>query len=267
MGLFDKKYCDICGEKIGLLGNKKLENANMCKNCAAKLSPWFTGRRHTTLDDIKEQLDYREKNKEAVNKFNVTRILGKTKKVYIDEDARKFFVASTSNYKDENPDVLDFSQVVGCDIDIDEHKNEIMKKDKEGKSVSFNPPKYEYKYDFDVIIRVNHPYFNEMKIRVNPSSVVLDRQVGSSGGVTPVPGRILKPGMLKNAALNGEYQTYLTISYDIKDALTHARQTVRDEIDAAKAPKKAVACPWCGATTIPDKNGCCEYCGGAVDQK
>ena len=26
MGLFDKKYCDVCGEKIGLLGNKKLED-------------------------------------------------------------------------------------------------------------------------------------------------------------------------------------------------------------------------------------------------
>lgn len=23
MGLFDKKYCDICGEKIGLLGNRQ----------------------------------------------------------------------------------------------------------------------------------------------------------------------------------------------------------------------------------------------------
>ena len=32
MGLFDKKYCDICGEKIGLLGNRKLENGNLCKN-------------------------------------------------------------------------------------------------------------------------------------------------------------------------------------------------------------------------------------------
>ena len=27
MGLFDKKYCDICGEKIGFLGNCKLEDA------------------------------------------------------------------------------------------------------------------------------------------------------------------------------------------------------------------------------------------------
>ena len=26
MGLFDKKNCDICGEKIGLLGNRKLDS-------------------------------------------------------------------------------------------------------------------------------------------------------------------------------------------------------------------------------------------------
>ena len=43
MGLFDKKYCDICGEKIGLLGNRKLEDGNMCKNCAAKLSSMIEG--------------------------------------------------------------------------------------------------------------------------------------------------------------------------------------------------------------------------------
>lgn len=34
MGLFDKKYCDICGEKIGLLGNCKLDDGNLCKECA-----------------------------------------------------------------------------------------------------------------------------------------------------------------------------------------------------------------------------------------
>ncbi|MBQ2231826.1 MAG: DUF4428 domain-containing protein, partial [Erysipelotrichaceae bacterium] len=49
MGLFDKKYCDICGKEIGLLGNRKLEDGNMCKNCAAKLSHWFTGRKRTSV--------------------------------------------------------------------------------------------------------------------------------------------------------------------------------------------------------------------------
>ena len=32
MGLFDKKICDICGEKIGLLGNRKLDDGNLCKD-------------------------------------------------------------------------------------------------------------------------------------------------------------------------------------------------------------------------------------------
>ena len=39
--LFEKKECAICGGEIGLLGNRKLEDGNCCKNCAAKLSPWF----------------------------------------------------------------------------------------------------------------------------------------------------------------------------------------------------------------------------------
>ncbi len=64
MGLFDKKYCDICGEKIGLLGNRKLENGNLCKECAKKLSPWFSDRRNSTVEEIKAQLAYRAENQE-----------------------------------------------------------------------------------------------------------------------------------------------------------------------------------------------------------
>ena len=58
MGLFDKKYCDICGAQIKFLGNKKLEDGNCCKECASKLSPWFSERRHSTIESIKEQLAY-----------------------------------------------------------------------------------------------------------------------------------------------------------------------------------------------------------------
>ena len=37
MGLFDKKYCDVCGAKIGFLGNRKLEDGNLC--CLRKVCP------------------------------------------------------------------------------------------------------------------------------------------------------------------------------------------------------------------------------------
>mgnify|MGYP000349813611 CR=1 FL=1 len=52
MGLFDKKICDICGEKIGLLGNRKLDDGNLCKDCA-KNCHHVEDRRHSTVEDIK----------------------------------------------------------------------------------------------------------------------------------------------------------------------------------------------------------------------
>jgi len=62
MGLFDKKQCAICGEDIGFLGNRKLADGNMCSKCAAKLSPFFHERKASTIEEIKQQLAYRESN-------------------------------------------------------------------------------------------------------------------------------------------------------------------------------------------------------------
>ena len=42
------------------------------------------------------------------------------------------------------------------------------------------------------------------------------------------------------------------------------RKDVRAAIEAAAAPKTAVTCPHCNASTIPDENGRCEYCGGSM---
>lgn len=142
MGLFDKKYCDICGEKIGLLGNRKLEDGNLCKNCAKKLSPWFSDRRQSTVAEIQEQLAYREANREKVTAFRTTRTLGENTKVLLDEDVGLFMVTAARNLEDANPDVLAFSDVTGCKLDIDESKTEIEYKDKEGNRQSFSPRRY-----------------------------------------------------------------------------------------------------------------------------
>ena len=186
MGLFDKKFCDFCGNKIGLLGNKKLEDANMCKDCASKLSPWFSERRHSTKADIDKQLEYREQNKSAVAAFNATRTLGNTStKLLIDDNARKFMVTSAKDINTANPDVLDFSQAQGCDLDVKEHRTEIRRTDSNGHSVSYNPPRYKYSYEFHAIIRVNHPYFDEMKFALSNGSIEVGEQPmnpGQSGG-------------------------------------------------------------------------------------
>ena len=94
----------------------------MCKECAAKLSPWFGDRRQSTVEEIQKQLSYREANQARVSSFRTTRTLGERMKVLLDEDAGLFMVTSARNLSEANPDVLSFSDVTGCKLDIDERK-------------------------------------------------------------------------------------------------------------------------------------------------
>jgi len=169
--LFEKKNCDICGEEIKLLGNRKLEDGNLCKNCASKLSPWFDERRHSTVEQIRDQLSYREANKKKVASFNKQSVYGKgSTKLYVDNMSKRFAVCSERDFADGNPDILDFVQAIGCDLDINENERE-EKRIVDGKSVSYNPPKFKYSYDFYVTLRVAAPYFDDMKFKLNSSSV------------------------------------------------------------------------------------------------
>lgn len=173
MGLFDKKFCDICGEKIGLLGNRKLEDGNLCKDCAKKLSPFFDERRHSTIEDIKKQLEYREQNKSAVASFRTTNTFecAYGYKLHFDNTAGTFMLQQTSDLVKENPDVVSLSAVTGCFLDIDERKTEIMRENSDGTKVSYTPKRYSYEYDFYIRVTVNHPYFDEIKIKINRSTV------------------------------------------------------------------------------------------------
>ena len=173
MGLFDKKYCDICGEKIGLLGNRKLEDGNMCKDCAKKLSPFFSERRSSTVAEIKQQLAYREQNKQVLAGFSPMFTFGEDYKIYIDPMKQSFVVSrrNPGSWSDENPDVIPLSSVTGCNLRVDEDREEIYTQGKDGERVSYNPPRYKFTYDFYIDINVNNPYFDEITARLNDSDV------------------------------------------------------------------------------------------------
>ena len=173
MGLFDKKYCDICGDKIGLLGNRKLEDGNMCKDCARKLSPFFSERRSSTVEEIKQQLAYREQNKQILAGFSPMFTFGEDDKVYIDPMKQSFVVSrrNPGSWSDENPDVIPLSSVTGCNLRVDEDREEIYTQGKDGEEVSYNPPRYKFTYDFYIDIKVNNPYFDEITVRLNDSEV------------------------------------------------------------------------------------------------
>ncbi len=166
MAMFEKKFCDFCGEKIGLLGNRKLEDGNMCKDCASHISPWLTESRRTTVAEMKEHLAYREANKVKLQSFRPTQTLGNNTKVYIDRNAGTFCVTRQSSPAAANADLLSLSDVTGVDIKIDEDKDEIFM-EVNGQKQSYNPRRYKYEYEFSIEIRVNNRWFNEINFKLS----------------------------------------------------------------------------------------------------
>lgn len=175
--LFDKKECSICGGEIGLLGNRKLEDGNCCKECARKLSPWFDDRRHSTVVEIQQQLAYREENQEALKTFRPTISFGEyyvLRAEMANGVPSRFVVERTDNYIEENADLINFADVTSFNIDIDESDRELKRRNSEGEMVSYIPPRYEHSYDFFAEIYVNNPYFDDIRFRINKETVNLE---------------------------------------------------------------------------------------------
>ena len=147
-----------------MLGSRKVEDGTICSDCTKKLSPFFSERKKSTVADIQQQLQYREQNRQNLNSFNATRTLGNSTKVIIDDTQRKFVVSRKSDYRAENADIIDLSQVTSVRVEYDEDRDEVYTPD----GNSYNPPQYKYEYEIEIHINVNHPYFSEIKFDVTP---------------------------------------------------------------------------------------------------
>ena len=246
MGLFDKKICDICGEKIGLLGNRKLDDGNLCKDCAKKLSPWFEDRRHSTVEDIKRQLEYREKNKKAVMDFCITRQINtRNYNVFIDDNKGNFTVARKLDVN-ENPDIVPLSAVVQCRVDVERQQNEETYTTKDGETVSYQPPVYKYEFDYTMRIKVKTPWFDDMDFRLNTFSISSDNrgelmEVEQTGhqiiaALTPNAAGMQEPGMNMNSGM--QQPNTFSISSDNRGELMEVEQTGH-QIIAALTPNAA----------------------------
>ena len=253
----------------------------MCKDCAAKLSPWIS-RKEMTVAQINEHLAYREENAAKLPAFKESRVIGSNWSVHFDDTNGLLYV---SRGKESNPDLIPYSQITGCSIDIDESKRtETINNGAGGPGMQGGPGGQrpgmqggfanqrpgmgmqnqrpgmggpggqrpgmggpqggtmqitKYFYDVNVIIHVNNPWFSTMEFQVNSSSI---------------------EGQQSAAYLNAVNE-----ANSIQAALQALNQANVENIAAAAAPKTAMVCPHCGASTIPNASGCCEFCGGACN--
>lgn len=160
MGLFDAKYCSICGNKLGLLGTTKLEDGYLCKDCTHKLSPYFP-RRHQTVETAKQHLAYRQENAARLPHLNLTATYGDTQKIMVDEEKKLFVISRSSDVTRSNPDIFRFADVLSIAKEVKEDAEELFDKDSEGKKVSFDPPKFEYSSSFGVKMSVRNEHITD----------------------------------------------------------------------------------------------------------
>ena len=258
--LFEKKTCDICGGEIGLLGNRKLEDGNLCKNCAKKLSPWFEERRHSTVEEIRAQLQYRQENQTRVNQFCTTRSMGESNRVLLDETHGWLTVTRQRDMQEENPDILDFSAITGCRMDIHESKRELKREDSEGNKVSYDPPRHEYSYSFSIIITVNNPYFDDMKLRLNDRTVEFEDGPNMAGRRT---GSFFDMSRFTFDPMNNpDYRYYHNLSEEICQAVREAQAKGQAPCAEPAATSAPAAGPWtCPACGAQNNGKFCESCG------
>ena len=122
-------------------------------------------------------LAYREENREALNGFRPTVAFGESDTLRAELSGGvpvRFVIEQNGDYRDENADLVSFRDVASFEIDIREDKEELKQRNSEGEMVSYNPPRFEYSYDFYAEIRVNNPYFDDMRFRINGASLNLE---------------------------------------------------------------------------------------------
>lgn len=113
----------------------------------------------------------------------------------------------------ENGLILNYLQLTGSHLDIDEGRRELRRTDKDGKQVSYDPPRYEYSYNFDFTITVDTPYFDEMSFRLNPRPIILESEAPSVFSLV----RSIDP------SYNIEYRRYIQLADEMRAAVDQAR--------------------------------------------
>jgi len=160
--LFGKRDCEICGGDMGLLGNYKLADGDLCKKCAENISPIMRVTKEYTVADIKEHLAYREENAKLLEEFNPTEEFGNGEKLFFDFEMGRFAYARSGDWKSDASDLIPFDQVTEVETDIEEDEIEI---DDENADENAEPKTVPVNY-YHVSLTISSKWFDEVNLEL-----------------------------------------------------------------------------------------------------
>ena len=238
MKLQGKKYCDLCGDKLGIRGCYKLLDGNMCKTCARSISPFLTDYPNTYVADMQAHLDYRIGNSETLTNFHPTKVIGTHAILFIDKDAQTWCFCPTANYQKFQPDILQYSQIVDCSITIAEEKAEIFRTDAITVFEKYRPPRYRTLYTFVITVTVNCTWYPTISYTINK------KEIDSTSSVS--------------------YEQTQQEAMELQRAILSMKgiaKRQRLQVDATSMP---MICPNCHGEVFPNEYGCCPLCGSFI---
>ena len=218
------EYCILCGAEASSFGSRSVAEGWLCGGCVEKMSPWFRCRQDTTSEQLRAHLDYREKNRAFVADFHPNARLWKNPALYLD-DARQWFAVSDAAIKDfpaENPDILEYGQILQCDTEIEEHRTEIKRLAPGLGRISYRPKRYNYRFHIWLRILVRHPFFDEMRFCLNQRPLI----VKAYDVAASTQGKIIK---------NQEYQTHVRMAKEMRNVILKARETALANLETETA--------------------------------
>ena len=243
---FLTKACSLCGASVFSLGGNSLKDGCYCKQCKAKLSPFFTHQKTLTVSDISNQLEKRKANELLWKQFVTTKTIGNQPKLLIDGNRCQFALLTSQKVGGPTPDVIQFSQLVDCSVEITEEKAEVKYKDFNDKLKSFAPPYYACSYDFFLNITVNIPYIQTIKIKINEHPIDNDQPhiIEKTGGIGQMFRDALGSarsynGLTSNAAevqASTAYLKFEKVANEMKDALWNGKASSHQERSTLRCP-------------------------------
>ena len=261
MGIFSKKECSICGDKSGLLTNRKLADGNLCKECRARLSPFYDVTNRDTVALVAAQLEYRERNLSELDRFRPSVAVGGAYKIFIDTAWGKFAVALERELREGNPDLFDLGGLRGCSFTARER---IIKGD-EDESDHFD-------YDFYLRFSVDHPFVRSFSCAYSGVTVASKNRIKEEEiGKIYRGQKEIKTGFAAffsgvDRRATEEYLRQYALAQDMIDALSGAAASFRSSQMFSRPVYSQPAAPaFSPAAPAPGRVNFCANCGAKVD--
>ena len=225
MGLFDKKYCSICGQKIKMLQNTRLQDGNLCRECRGKLSPFYmVDFMAPTVGEVAGHLAYRERNRDELRNFHATECFGEDCRMFIDGVGRKFVLATEEELAAGSPDVFDISAVVRAEAAVSEQENEHRNSDSDSEEY------YTYSYSVMLELELAHPTLQLVGYQVHPKAIYsgrgridMERMRQVYEGTAEINRSIFASIAGNTRKVQEEYLKYYSIAQDMVKVLERER--------------------------------------------